>query len=280
MMGSSDARATLTAALPEGYARLFDRAVEVLAGKSAVRALWLSGSLAQGTADAGSDLDLIVTVDDSAHGEFAAAWRDWLGEITPTVLAKPLPFAPGSFHSVTPGWQRLDVIVEKAGDVESTLFRVRKAVFDRAGVQEGIPAESPPAGPSQARLLGLIEEFFRVYGLLPVSVRREDWLLGVEGIGLLRRMLYDLFVEANAPLPGVGLKQWSAKLTEEQRHTLEGLPAGAATREAVIEGHLAVGAAFLPHAKRIASEQGINWPDRLEAATLEHLRRDLGIGIP
>ena len=43
-----------------------------------VRAMWLSGSLGRGDADAMSDLDLIVAVADDALPEFAAQWQDWL----------------------------------------------------------------------------------------------------------------------------------------------------------------------------------------------------------
>ncbi len=276
MVGISERPATLNV-LPAGYIDLFDRAREVFDSKDMVRALWVSGSLARGTADAGSDLDLIVTVEDSAHEEFAANWREWLAEITPTVLAKELPFARGSFYSVTPTWERLDVIVERVSDVASTHFRVRTAVFDKDDLLETIPQESAPVGPSPEKLSELIEGFLRIYGMLPALVAREDWLLGIEGIHILRDLLYRMFVEANAPLPPVGMKQWSAKLTEEQREILEGLPTGAPSRDAVIEGNLAIANAFLPAARRIAAQHSIPWPDRLEAATFEHLRRVLSL---
>ena len=75
--------------LEPGYDALFDRAVEVFAADQRVRAMWLSGSLGRGDADAMSDLDLIVAVADDALPEFAASWRDWLARITPTLIAVP-----------------------------------------------------------------------------------------------------------------------------------------------------------------------------------------------
>src|SRR5688572_8633723 len=98
------AAAEAIAALPRAYRDLFDRARARLEGDERVRGMWLGGSLARGTADAASDLDVILAVADDAHEEFTESWRSWLADITPTVLAEELPFAKGSFYSVTPGF--------------------------------------------------------------------------------------------------------------------------------------------------------------------------------
>ena len=92
-----------------------------------------------GSADAASDLDLIVAVADDELDGFATAWEDWLAAITPTVLAKPLPFAPGSFYAVTAERDRLDVVVEPAGATGGSLFPTRIVVFDRDGLDAEVP---------------------------------------------------------------------------------------------------------------------------------------------
>ena len=117
----------------------------------------------------------------------------------------------------------------------------------------------------------LVEEFFRDVGMFPVVVEREDWLLGVEAIHLVRSLLYQLFVEMNAPLPPMGVKQWSTKLTDEQRAVLESLPTGAATREAVFAAHRAVASAFRQHARAACGALDISWPGELESATIQYL---------
>ena len=109
-------------------------------------------------------------------------------------------------------------------------------VFDRDGLDEVVPAPTP-VGPSAERVSMLVEEFFRDVGMFPVVLEREDWLLGIEAIHLVRSLLYQLFVELNAPLPPMGVKQWSAKLTTTQRRILEALPTGAADRESVVRAH-------------------------------------------
>ena len=56
--------------------------------------------------------------------------------------------------------------------------------------------------------------------MLETILVRRDWLLAAEHLHLLRSFVYQLFVEADAPLPPMGLKQWSTKLTEPQQAVL------------------------------------------------------------
>ncbi len=232
--------------------------------------MWLSGSLGRGDADAMSDLDLIVAVADDALPEFAISWRDWLAHITPTLIARSLPFAPGSLYAVTPERLRIDVVAEAASRVGQSPFRHRAVVFDRDGLDGVVPLPEP-VGPSADRVSMLVEEFFRDVGMFPVVLEREDWLLGVEAIHLVRSLLYQLFVEMNAPLPPMGVKQWSTKLTASQRDVLAALPTGAANRESVIEGHQALDRAFREHALAACATLAIAWPDELEEATDRYL---------
>ena len=259
-------------ALSSGYRALFESARRVCEADERVRALWLSGSLGRGDADAASDLDLLVAVRDDALDEFARGWREWLARITPTLIARPLPFLPGSFYSVTPGRERLDVVVESAGKLGATFFRARRVVFDRDGLDARVPAPAPPQGPSRERIAFLIEEFFRDYGMSDVVATRRDLLLGNEATHLVRSLLYQLFCEANAPLAPSGVKQWSAKLTAAQRELLERLPTGGTDFAAMVTAHESVSLAFAAQARQIAATHGVAWPAELEAATLRHLR--------
>lgn len=275
LMMTGRERPAVIEALAEGYGRLFERTLAVLAADERVRAVWLSGSVARGDADAASDLDFIVTVADEAHAAFAREWRSWLGSITDPVLAKPLAFAPGSFYAVTPDWHRLDVVVEKVSEVPTSFFRTRIAVLDRDGLAGSLPSEAQPSGPSPEKVASLVEEFLRIHGLLPVIVLRRDWLLGVEGVHTLRSLLHQIFVEASAPHPVTGLKRWSDKLDPRHRAVLEALPTGEATRSGVVEGHLALVGAFRAHVPEICERLGVEWPHRFERATYAHVERQL-----
>jgi hypothetical protein len=248
--------------LSAAYRRLFDRVVEVSRPDERIRALWLSGSVARGVADAGSDLDVIATIADDERAAFADGWRDWLATITPTLIAISLPFAPGSFYSTNPDGCRLDVVVESVSELPKTPHRKRIAVFDRDGFS--IPAPPEPSRPDRGKMLELVEEFFRQQAIFPAAVLgRNDWLLGVEGVHNARLMLYQLFVEANQPLPPMGVKQWSAKLTETQRQVLQALPVPAADPESVTAAMQATREAFYRAGRQIL---GDDWPADLQKA--------------
>jgi predicted nucleotidyltransferase len=258
--------------LEPGYAAIFDRALSTFEADERVRALWLSGSLARGEADRGSDLDLILAVRDEDHAAFVEGWHEWLAAITPTLIAREVPFVRGIFYSVAPGRERLDFVVEPVSSVPNSFHRYRAVVFDRDGLDAQVP---PPLErqPDPGAIAGLVEEFFRVYGLSPVVVEREDWLAGQEGVHLLRDLLYRLFVESNAPLPPMGVKQWSRKLTPEQRAVLEALPSGAAPeKDPVIAAHEQIAKAFVREGRRICGKHEVPWPEELEAATRRYLR--------
>ena len=265
--------------MPPGYGRLFDRVVEVLEADERVRALWLGGSLARGTADAASDLDVLIAVADDAHEAFTSSWRQWLAAISPTVLAEELPFAKGSFYSVTPAFERFDVVVEPASHIATTFFTNRLEVFDRDGLTAAVPI-STERGPSKDTVAKLVHEWFRVTGMPEVLLERDDLLLAAEHLHVLRGMIYNLYVEANQPLPMMGIKQWSAKLTPAQRTTLEALPTGLDSVDQLASAHVACSRAFLDTARPLAAELGIEWPAELESAARHHLRKLLGVEDP
>ena len=118
----------------------------------------------------------------------------------------------------------------------------------------------------------LVEEFFRDVGMFPVVLEREDWLLGLEAIHLVRSLLYQLFVEMNAPLPPMGVKQWSTKLTDDAAPR----PRSAARRETRTASRssrrtMRSPRAFREHARAACATLGIAWPDDLEEATDRYL---------
>jgi hypothetical protein len=265
-------------ALAPGYRPLFDRAAQVFAADARVRALWVSGSLARADADAHSDLDLVAAVADAEFDAVAGSWRTLLAAITPTVLARQIPFLPGSFYSLTPTCERLDVVLERVSAVRSSRSP-RAVVFDRDGLDAQRPPAPPPAGPDRAKVETAIEEPLRYLALLPAVLGRGELLLAQEGYGHMRRRVSEIFLEANAPLPVTGVKHWRDKLRAEQYAVLESLPWPAATREALIAANLEVGRALIRHGKPIAEKLGVTWPEALERAVRAHLARELGVEL-
>ena len=264
--------------LPPGYRALLERAAQVLGRDGRVRALWVGGSLARGDADAYSDLDLIASVRDADFGALAESWREWLAEITPTVLARQIPFLPGSFYSLTPTCERLDLVLERVSAVRSSRY-ARAVVFDRDGLDAERPLAAPPAPPDRAKVETAIEEPLRYLALLPAVLGRGELLLAQEGYGHMRRRISELFLEENAPLPTTGVKHWRDKLRPEQYAVLESLPWPAANRDALIAANLEVGRALLRHGRAVAAKLGVAWPVELERAVRAHLVRELGVDL-
>jgi hypothetical protein len=268
---------TLTA-LPAAYGPLFDRAMAVLGADERVRAIWLAGALGRGAADAASDLDFAIAVRDEDFEAFSSEWREWLAAISPTLVARELPGRPGSFYALTPACERFDVVTERVGELGTGTTGARLPVLDRDGLHARLPA---PAGrpPNAARIAWLIEECLRqAANFLTVTVR-DDWLLGVVAVQEVHLLLYQLLVESNQPLPQMGPKQWSAKLTPEQRAVLVALPVPQARPESVLPAREAATRAFIEQARPIAARCGVPWPAELEAAVRDFVRRELDLPL-
>jgi Nucleotidyltransferase domain len=263
--------------LPAGYRELYEKVLRAASADDRVRALWLSGSLARGVADAGSDLDIIIAVGSDDFAGFTAGWREWLTAITPTVLARELPRLPGSWHCLTPECLRLDIVTERSGS-PTPVLRTRLLILDKDGTAAAPDDEPDPGpGPDPARIAGLTEEFLRQQAIFPAAVvGRNDWLLGVDAVQNVHLMLYELFVAANQPLPPMGLKQWSAKLTAGQRRVLTELRLPAAGRDSVIDAMRAAAWAYRQAAAGIHAANGVEWPGELDAAVTRYQQATLG----
>ena len=259
------------AVLPAGYGPLFDRAVAVFAADERVRALWVHGAMARGAADAGSDLDLSVAVRDDDFGAFASQWQTWLAAITPTLTARQI--TAGSCYALTTTCERLDVFSEPVSQLPGTALTRRLVVFDRDDLNRLIPPPDDPP-PDGGKITFLIEETLRQAANFPVVEVRGDWLLGVVAVQQVQLFLYELFAEANKPMPPMGPKQWSAKLTPRQRGQLEALPAAAPTQESVQAARRAVFTLFFTEAPAIARANGVTWPAELETAVRAYLSRE------
>ena len=247
------------------YRPIFDRLLAVCERDQRIRAFWLSGSLAKGTADGGSDLDCLLAIRDSDFDEFAAGWRKWLATITPTLLARELPFARGSFCSTTTGCERLDVVCEPVSKLPASRHRYRLVVFDRDGLNAAVPAPDPRPGPDLDRLRGTVEEFFRIEAITPFMLnQRRDYLCVIQGVQDLQRILYNVFIECNQPQPPMGIKQWSARLTSEQREILTALPVAAPEIRSLAVALRAVGNAMRTAGRAAVTASGGHWPAELD----------------
>ncbi|GAB3924697.1 hypothetical protein GCM10011575_04060 [Microlunatus endophyticus] len=266
------------APLPDPYHRLYQRVLAVCQPDERIRGLWLSGSLARGTADPGSDLDLLFALADDSYDQFIAGWRDWLDALTSTLLVKQPPGRILIFTALTPELCRMDGVFEKVGHLPESPFRTRITVIDRDGLDAQIPAPVDGPGPDVDKIAGLLAEFWRVQAIsAPMINGRKDLLAARSGIDLSIQMLYELFVETNQPLPPMGVKQFNARLTAAQRALLESFPPyGADVRSLTIAGRAVVDA-MQTHGRAASERVGAVYPEELATAVRAELERRLPI---
>jgi hypothetical protein len=255
------------APLEEGYLDLLARIVSELTADVRVRAVWLAGSVGRRVADAGSDLDLVLTVTDVEPFRDPAAWR-----VLDAVIVVPIPDLRGLAFTTRAGL-RVDVVLETPDEVAASPYRHRLRVLDRDGLTPPVSTVDH-RGPDVGRLQALAIEILRQGAIFPAAVvTREDWLLGRVAVQNHQRLLYDLLVETNQPLPTMGVKQWSSRLTDEQRDLLAGLPLPVAERDSVIGAMRAVLRAARTQGRAALQNARATWPVEVDDAVAAYWRR-------
>ncbi|WP_309606286.1 hypothetical protein [Phenylobacterium sp.] len=244
-----------------------------------VVALFLSGSLGAGDGDRWSDCDFVLVAAPEAHATFVEQARDWIAGICAPVLWRQVYPGVPLFLAVTQAWLRLDLTVTVPSHLNGARATWRP-LFDPQGLHDRLPKHPPSRSPGPDKMVAITEEFLRSLGLLPLSIGREEFVVGVTGVGHLRAQLIALLIEGHAPPSPPGALRLSRVLDAEEIALIESLPCPAANREAVIAASMACAAAFLPRARGIAQQLGATWPEALEAAARAHIRRELGIEIP
>jgi hypothetical protein len=245
-----------------------------------VEALFLGGSLGRGAGDRFSDVDLVAVVPSEHQEAVAADWKAVLGAIAPVVFWNEFPRAAFISNAVTEEWQRVDLMIIDRPGLLARSRNSLKPLFDRPGLYTTLAETRPWHGPSKARVEGLIKEFIRIFGLLPVTIGRGEFLLGQAGVGLLRGMLADLLREEVERADKGGMLNWTKLYSPEQLALIASVPAPQPTRECIIEANLACAYAFLPRARRMAEHLGITWPQNFEDAAWRHIERELGVARP
>lgn len=251
--------------------------VAACAKDHAVRAAWVGGSLARGTADDWSDIDLHLLVTDP--DEFGRGIAGWFARTMPTVLADPIPGVPGGFLFVTPDWIHVDVIVHGCTDFSQGELPAR-VLLDPDGLVREVPA-------SAEEMLG--EPFFpadrvRLYlyfmGVTVTVVRRQEWLALAQGAaGFRDSLLIPLMLAENGVRKTDGAKRLNRYLTDEQIAAVQAIPAIGSDPDQLIKAHTAIAREYLARARRLAVLLDEPWPTELERASRDLWRRELDIDL-
>ncbi len=179
---------------------------------------------------------------------------------------------------VTADWARFDISIVERGELAGYNARDLTSLFNKVGVEPPAPPDLPYRT-TPAQLSKLVNEFLRVLGLAPVAIGREEFIVALSGMELLRGMTLDLMLEENdlAPWRRGGVLAHNHQLTTDQREELRALPPLAGERQSLIESQAAIVRIFLPRARRLAEAIGMAWPEAFEAATRRRLKSALGL---
>ena len=263
---------------PEHQA-LVDAIVRALAADPEIEAAWLGGSLGRGVGDEFSDVDVVALVANAPATGVGMRYSGDIASIAEPALVNAL-YGGGVINVVTIDWRRFDINFIERGELTRFNATHLISLFNKSGCSP--PEEEPrPYEVTPAVLLKLVNEFLRILGLLPGGIGRKEFLLGLSGVDILRRLTVDLMLEENGvgPTERGGALRRDPFLTPDQRSDLAKLAPVTADREGIIAANAELAAIFLPRARRLADKIGMEWPAVFETATKRHLHDRVGLVI-
>jgi predicted nucleotidyltransferase len=250
------------------YVELYRRARQVLGVDPRVKAVELSGSVARGTADQWSDLDLKIITTPEGFDAFLADWKVWVAAITPTVLARR-PIAPFIINTLTAEGLTLDIAVfsgeappEYTGPARFAVGMLSSRPFDDLGDALEYAVEE--------QLRGLAGPFISL-------IQRDEHMCHLAGVPHILGLLTTVFLaETGSPAPG---KKWNPSFSAEQRATVAALPPVSATREGIISFGLAVAELVVTRSRPLYPHYGRRWPQELAQVAADRLEGQLGLAV-
>ena len=166
----------------------------------------LSGSVARGTADQWSDLDLKIITTPEGFESFLSDWQSWLERITPTVFARR-PIAPFIVNTLTPDGLTLDLAIysgqapaEPTGPARYPVGLLSSRKFDDLG---------------DALEYAVEEELRGLAGPFITLIQREEHMRHLTGVPHILGLLATVFLAETGSRPrpsnGTGLQRTAAR---------------------------------------------------------------------
>ena len=248
------------------YRLLYERAVEVLRDDPRVVGVELAGSIAAGTADAWSDLDIHVIAQPDQYDAFLSDWPSWLSAITPTVFART-PIAPFILNTLTPDGLTFDLAV----------FSGEAPVFPGPGSQYTVGLLSSRRFDDIAEALeyAVAEQLRSLAGPFVSHIQRDEHVRHLIGVPHILGLLTTVFLAETGSPPLA--KHWNATLTAEQRDAVGALPPVSATRAGVMGFGLGLAELLVTRARPLYERYGLEWPAELCAVTAARLASHLDV---
>jgi hypothetical protein len=253
------------------YALLLDAVVAHLQDYGAVAAVAISGSIASGTADRYSDLDLqcvVDHVDTEVTGAVRAAVHaaHEVGDERWSVPGRIL-------STVGVDWLRVDItLVDIAGAIASDALVVWRRSKD--GIE-------PPRAPvpeflaDAEALTRRVSRFLRSVGLVVRDVKRGDLRLGCWATEFLIDELISLMYLARGIVRGAQ-KGTYGQLPPEDVDVIQRLPVALPEPASIVNAQIALADEYLARARTLARRWDAPWPQAMEDGTRQFLQEHLG----
>lgn len=243
---------------------------------SRIRAAWLIGSLARDSADAFSDVDLLLGIAGDDFSGIVADWRAFVDGLAATVSLQRIGGeSKPTLVAVAPGCLRFDLTLCNAELPQAHGYDPVRLLFDHDGVAARMTfAPQRGADPVQ-QLPWLVHNFLRGLSLTPGIFARGEFLIARQGVGILQNWLIDLFLLENGGRVGGGL-HLNRFLTDEQRDLLASFPPLELTPDSLLANQLAAARSFLPRARRLMATHDLPYPDEFEREVRDYLREMIG----
>jgi predicted nucleotidyltransferase len=239
-----------------------------------VRAAWLEGSFARGEADAWSDIDLHLIVEEPET--FGAV--EWLAALMPLLLADSIPGLPGAFICLTPDWVHIDLNLHSLEE-ELRQETTRRVLVDKDAL---IPSTSSPEFSSRRPFFPAQQAqiFLYLMGNAVTALQRGDLIALSQTTVMMRDgLLIPLMLAENGIPNETGAKRVARHLTTEQQDCLERLPAIGLTEIGLREAQRTLALEYLTRARRLAEACTAVWPAELERAAKQLWLHELGIDL-
>jgi hypothetical protein len=250
----------------ERFRALYERAVLVLEADPRVRRVEVGGSVAAGTADEWSDLDLQVITEPEHHDAFVADWPTWLAEVTPTVFART-PILPFIVNAVTADGLTLDLSIWPG---EAPVFPAPPVEYS-VGMLSGTRFSELGSALEYA----VAEQLRGLAGPFVSLLQREEHLKHLAGVPHLLGLLTTvLLAETGAVPPG---KRWNGAYTDEQLAAVAALPPVRATRDDLVAFGLGLAELVVTRARPLFDRYALPWPSDLAAVVAQRLQDELGL---
>jgi hypothetical protein len=235
-----------------------------------IGALWLQGSLARGDADALSDVDAYLAIEDAAFDSVFERRLEMIGGLRP-VLASADATVPGlkCVHALLGGGVRLDLYFEKQSDIGGSPRPAVKVLVDRAGVGAQLRTGWAPAIGAIGRTIQLIVRMTRQGGTWPLRVLlREQWsTFAMMELDLINAQLAQLMAVAADPANFFQNPfSLSRRLGDAERSQLDALTSevldGVARRDraALLATHLRILDGLVREGRAACTALGVDYP--------------------